>query len=111
MRNAERFADNVLREERRKRSWFNAVLARAEMESSYQPARRLWMRWRTGYYLPNPTLRLRTSGADGQSEWKPIHEVMNLRLILAGNGFGGARAVLEVMLPPAFDDETETSRD
>lgn len=111
MRNAERFADNVLREERRKRSWFNAVLARAEMESSYQPARRLWMRWRTGYYLPNPTLRLRTSGADGQSEWKPIHEVMNLRLILAGNGFGGAGAVLEVMLPPAFDDETETSRD
>jgi hypothetical protein len=98
MRNVERFSVGVLREERRKRTWFNAVLARAEAESSYQPARRLWVRWRTGYYMPNPSMRLRVAGAEGQSEWKPVQEAMALRLILAGNGYGLARAALEGLL-------------
>jgi len=98
MRNVERFSVGVLREERRKRTWFNAVLARAEVESSYQPARRLWVRWRTGYYMPNPSMRLRVAGAEGQSEWKPVQEAMALRLILAGNGYGLARAALEGLL-------------
>ena len=41
-------------ETRRKRSYVNQVLARAEVHSSYQPARRLWVRTRNGHYFPNP---------------------------------------------------------
>ena len=78
----------------------NSVLARAELESSYQPARKLWIRWRTGYYMPNPTMRLRVAGAEGQSEWKPVQEAMALRRILAGNGYGAARAAMEGLLSP-----------
>ncbi|MEO8777595.1 MAG: ankyrin repeat domain-containing protein, partial [Rhodanobacter sp.] len=99
MRNVEHFPVSVLREERRKRTWFNAVLARAEVESSYEPARRLWMRWRNGYYVPNPTMRLRVPGANGQEEWQPVHMAMALRRVLAGNGYGAARAALEGLLP------------
>ena len=99
MRHVEHFPDRVLREERRKRTWFNAVLARAEVESSYEPARKLWMRWRTGYYVPNPTMRLRVPGADGQGEWQPVHASMAFRRVLAGSGYGAAGPALEGLLP------------
>lgn len=101
MRHVEHFPLDVLRAERRKRTWFNAVLARAEVDSSYEPARRLWTRWRTGYYVPNPTLRLRVPGADGQQEWQPVHAAMAVRRVLAGNGYGAARVALESQLPPS----------
>ncbi|WP_407571549.1 hypothetical protein [Deinococcus altitudinis] len=61
---------SVLKEARRKRTYFNHVLARAEVDSSYQPARRLWKRSRQGFYLLNPELQVRlrmTAGSDG--EW------------------------------------------
>ena len=61
---------SVLKEARRKRTYFNHVLARAAVGSSYQPARRLWKRSRQGFYLLNPELQVRlrmTAGSDG--EW------------------------------------------
>ncbi|WP_407541668.1 AAA family ATPase (plasmid) [Deinococcus radiomollis] len=61
---------SVLKEARRKRTYFNHVLARAEVDSNYQPARRLWKRSRQGFYLLNPELQIRlrmTAGSDG--EW------------------------------------------
>jgi hypothetical protein len=99
MRHVEHFPVGVLRDERRKRTWFNAVLARAEIESSYQPARKLWMRWRTGFYVPNPTMRLRVPGPDGQAEWQTVQEAMAFRRVLAGTGYGAARFALEGLLP------------
>ena len=44
-------------EKRRKRSYVNQVLARAEVGSAYLPARKLWVRARNGHYLPNPALQ------------------------------------------------------
>lgn len=88
MRNIDAFPHAVWREERRKRSYFNAVLARAEVGSDYQPARRLWLRMKNGQYLPNPRLRLRVPGADGQEQWRPIYEVLALPAIERGNGRG-----------------------
>ena len=46
-------------EKRRKRSYVNQVLARAEVDSTYKPARKLWARTRNGHYLPNPAMLLR----------------------------------------------------
>ena len=110
MRHVEHFPVGVLREERRKRTWFNAVLARAEVGSHYEPARRLWMRWRNGYYVPNPTMRLRVPGTDGQEEWQPVHAAMALRRVLAGNGYGAARTALESLLPKS-EREAEAATD
>jgi hypothetical protein len=39
-------------EERRRRPYWNGVLARAEVDSRYQPARKLWRRERQGHYVP-----------------------------------------------------------
>jgi hypothetical protein len=43
---------------RRQRSYVNHVLARADVDSSYKPARKLWMQ-RNGHYLPSPAMLLR----------------------------------------------------
>jgi len=101
MRNVKHLPASVLHEERRKRTWFNAVLARAEVTSSYLPARRLWLRLQRGHYVPNPTLRLRVHDASGQDLWQPVHAVMAVRRVLAGNGYGATIAALETLLPAA----------
>lgn len=88
MRNIDVFPDAVWREERRKRVYFNAVLARAEVDSDYRPARRLWLRMKNGHYLPNPALRLRVQDAHGQEQWQPVYEVLALPAIERGNGRG-----------------------
>ncbi|MDT0498200.1 hypothetical protein RM530_12605 [Algiphilus sp. W345] len=98
MRNVEQLPHSVLRAERRKRTWFNAVLARAEVSSSYVPARRLWRRLRNGYYLPNPQLRLRVRTADRDETWLPVYEVLNLSRVVAGNAYGPAGNRYEEML-------------
>ena len=75
--------------QRRKRTYLNHVLARAECHSSYQPARRLWARVSNGYYLPNPTLLLRVPHAHGDAPaWRPVLEVLNLPWAHAGTVFG-----------------------
>ena len=68
-------------ERRRKRSYINQVLARGELASGYQPARRLWTRAGHGHYLPNPAMQLRRG--DG---WVPVYEALNLAWIDAGTG-------------------------
>ena len=88
MRNIDVFPHAVWREERRKRVYFNAVLARAEVDSDYRPARRLWLRMKNGQYLPNPALRLRVPSADGQEQWRPVYEVLALPAVERGNGRG-----------------------
>ena len=69
------------REARRKRSYINQVLARAEVNSGYQPARRLWTRAKNGYYLPNPAMQLRVGGA-----WAPVYKALALDWIDRGCG-------------------------
>ncbi len=68
-------------EPRRKRSYVNQVLARAEVHSSYQPARRLWVRTKNGHYFPNPQMQLRVG--DG---WQPVYERLALHWIDRGCG-------------------------
>lgn len=77
-RNLDHFPESVVREARRKRSYSNHVLARAEVSSTYTPARKLWVRVSTGYYLPNPALKLRVKTAKGQEVWQDLGEVLNV---------------------------------
>lgn len=56
--------------------------ARAEVRSSCQPARRLWVRTKNGHYFPNPRLQLR-AGDDG---WQPVYERLALDWIDRGCG-------------------------
>lgn len=65
---------------RRKRSYVNQVLARAEVDSSYKPARKLWRRTRNGHYFPNPDLQVRS----GEQGWQPIYECLNMPWIDKG---------------------------
>lgn len=59
-------------DQRRKRSYVNQVLSRAEVRSTSRPARKLWCRAQRGHYLPNPALLLRR----GES-WRPVYEALN----------------------------------
>ena len=83
MRHVERMPESVLRPERRRRTYFNGVLARAEVNSSYQPSRQLWLRTQNGYYTFNPELQLR---AHGGAEWVPWKQWLNQPLVYAGCG-------------------------
>ena len=66
---------------RRKRSYVNQVLARAEVDSSYKPARKLWARTRNGYYLPNPAMLLRR-----RDDWRPVYDALGLDWVDRGSG-------------------------
>ena len=77
----ENFPNYLWREQRRKRIYFNQVLARAEADSGYKPARKLWCRTRNGFYLPNPALLLRKGDA-----WVPVYTALNLGWVDAGCG-------------------------
>lgn len=70
-------------DKRRKRSYVNQVLARAEVSSTYLPARKLWVRASNGHYLPNPALQLRTGDA-----WAPVYSAMALEWVDRGCGDG-----------------------
>ena len=83
MRQVERVPESVLRPERRRRTYFNGVLARAEVHSSYQPSRQLWLRTQNGYYTFNPELQLR---AHSGAEWVPWKQWLNQPLVYAGCG-------------------------
>jgi hypothetical protein len=71
---------------RRKRSYVNQVLARAEALSTYQPARRLWVRTVNGHYLPNPLMQLRTHAAIDAPSWRPVYDALNQTWVDAGTG-------------------------
>ncbi|MEO9102490.1 MAG: AAA family ATPase [Burkholderiaceae bacterium] len=70
---------------RRKRSYLNQVLARAEVHSNYLPARKLWARTRNGHYLPNPALLLRTRETHQQG-WRPVYDALQLDWVDRGCG-------------------------
>jgi hypothetical protein len=69
---------------RRKRPYLNSVLARAEVGSSYRPARKLWERWRTGHYMPARDMLVRRRNAEGADIWVPITEALNLPWVIRG---------------------------
>jgi len=77
----EAFPRSVLSEERRKRTYWNAVLARAEEGGSYRPARRLWKRERTGHYVPSPTTRLRVVDDDGRESFRPLADLLRVSFL------------------------------
>jgi hypothetical protein len=81
MRNADRLPPNVLAPERTRRVYFNGVLARAEVNSNYQPSRQLWLRTRNGFYTINPDLQLR---AHHTGNWLPWTQWLNQPLVLTG---------------------------
>ena len=68
-------------DKRRKRSYVNQVLARAEIGSSYRPARQLFARARHGHYLPNPAMLLRQG-----EDWVPVYDAFALAWLEAGCG-------------------------
>lgn len=69
---------------RRRKEYLNSVLARAEVGSTYQPARKLWQRLEKGYYLPSPDMRLRRTTATGEA-WTGFAEAMNLAAVSDSN--------------------------
>ena len=75
------FPRSVLTEERRKRTYWNAVLARAEEKSSYSPARRLWRRERHGQYVPSGVTRLRTLDDAGVETFRPLAELLRVGML------------------------------
>lgn len=72
---------HLWKELRRKRSYVGQVLARAEADSNYKPARMLWMRTRNGHYLPNPAMLLRIGEG-----WRPVYEALSLDWVDSGTG-------------------------
>ena len=69
---------------RRKREYINSVLARAEIGSSYRPARKLWKRREVGFYVPAPDLKLRRKTSDGEA-WVSIADALSLKAVCAGS--------------------------
>ena len=69
---------------RKKRSYVNQVLARAEALSAYQPSRKLWVRTFNGHYLPNPALQLRQHADTLDPSWRAVYEVLNLAWVDEG---------------------------
>jgi hypothetical protein len=95
---------------RRKRSYVNQVLARAEVNSPYLPARKLWRRTMSGHYLPNSQMLIRTSTGDAMANWRPIYDALNLQWVDAGtaapNDFClSLTQLVETMANPATSTE------
>lgn len=90
--------DHLWQASRRRRTYLNHVLARAEVGSAYRPARKLWQRWGNGNYLPARDMHLRRRTADGHDVWVPINEALNLNWVIRGSDpwFGVALAGPEV---------------
>src|SRR5690606_31219236 len=75
------FPRSVVPAERRKRAYWSSVLARAEVSSSYRPARKLWRRERTGHYLPS-AVGVRVAGEPGREDrFVPLDELLALPLL------------------------------
>ena len=92
--------DHLWHPARRKRTYLNHVLARAEVGSAYKPARKLWERWGNGNYLPARDMHLRRRTADGQDAWVPINQALNLSWVIRGSN-----PVFGYILAPEVDAE------
>jgi hypothetical protein len=75
------FPRSVVPEERRRRAYWNGVFARAEVESTYRPARKLWRRERMGHYLPSDIALLRTTNEHGTESLRSLHELLRIPLL------------------------------
>ena len=93
-------------DKRRKRGYLNQVLARAEVDSNYRPARRLWARTRNGHYLPNPELQLRR----GQG-WRPLYEALSLDWVDRGTGSDEMLSVQPAGVVARMRERAAASRD
>ena len=75
------FPRSVVSEARRRRVYWNGVLARAEVDSNYLPARKLWRRERVGFYAPSELAFLRTTDDHGDETFRSIPEMLRLPLL------------------------------
>lgn len=75
------FPRSVLPEERRRRTYWNGVLARAEIDSTYRPARKLWRRERTGHYVPSKAASFRSIDDRGNESMRSIYDALRIRLL------------------------------
>lgn len=75
------FPRRVVPDERRRRIYWNSVLARAEVSSTYRPARKLWHRERPGSYVPSDTARLRVTGDDGRKTMRALIDLVRVPLL------------------------------
>jgi hypothetical protein len=80
----ERLPEHLWSKARRKKDYVNGVLARAEVESSYRPARKLWKRREVGYYVPAPDMKLRRKTLDGDI-WLPVADALCLIKVCDGS--------------------------
>ncbi len=75
------FPRSVIPEERRRRVYWNGVLARAEVSSSYKPARKLWRRERQGHYVPSE-VGVRVAGEAGKADvYVPLDRVLGCDIL------------------------------
>ncbi len=86
----ERFADDLIPPHRKKRTYFNALLARNEINGNNPYNRHLVKRIGTGYYLLNPHLDVRQG-----DDWINVHHLANLPLMERTSG--GHNKLLEVL--------------
>ncbi len=77
----ERLPDGVIPPHRKKRTYFNALLARNEIDSSNPYNRHLVKRIGTGYYLLNPRLEVRRG-----DDWLNVYHLANLPLMEQTSG-------------------------
>ncbi len=81
--------DHLWAAARKKRSYVNHVLARAEALSAYQPSRQLWVRTFNGHYLPNPRMQLRQQTGGQEAAWCPVFGVLNIAWVDEGTADPG----------------------
>jgi hypothetical protein len=97
---------HLWKEIRRKRSYINQVLARGEIDSSYNPARKLWSRIKNGHYFPNPDLLVRRG-----EDWHPVYDSLNMPWIDMGTaslGDFGAKPMANITHMKNRDSTVET---
>ena len=74
------FPRSVVPESRRRRVYWNGVFARAEVDSTYKPTRKLWQRERMGHYVPSE-VAVRVAGDVGKADpYVPLVELLGVRL-------------------------------
>lgn len=71
------FPRSVVPEARRRREYWSSVLSRAEVDSSYRPARRLWRQERVGHYVPSH-VAVRTATESGVERYVRLSELLCL---------------------------------
>lgn len=75
------FPRSVMPDERRRRVYWNGVLARGEVDASYRPARKLWRREKVGNYVPSAA-RIRVAGDTANSErFESLDELLMIHLM------------------------------